>query len=76
MIKPVHPIITELKAIRRSQGVSQDAIGAAMGNDEHSKTINRLETGRHNPMLATITGWADALDYELVLRPKTPKPKD
>jgi len=76
MIRPTHPIITELKAIRCSQKVSQDAVGAAMGNDEHSKTINRLETGRQNPMLGTLTRWADALDYELVLRPKAPKLKD
>lgn len=61
-------IIKQLRKIRRDQELSQDAVEAvaALG-DGH---ISQLERGRRTPNLNTLTSWADALGYQIVLRPK------
>ncbi len=68
MVKPVHPIITELKAIRRSQKVSQDAVGFALGIQQ--AVISEWESGDHNPQLHSLSKWADTLGYDVVLKLK------
>jgi transcriptional regulator with XRE-family HTH domain len=62
-------IISELRKIREEQKCSQDALSALTGINSRSY-MNSLENGWRNPSLMTLTKWADALGYELTLRPK------
>ena len=63
-------IINELRKIREEQKCSQDALSALTGINSRSY-MNSLENGWRNPSLATLTKWADALGYEVALRPKS-----
>ena len=62
-------IIKQLKEIRKGERLSQDALAAALGMNSQSG-ISALERGIRSPTLFTLTCWADALGYELALRPK------
>jgi transcriptional regulator with XRE-family HTH domain len=64
-----HPIVKELKKIRREQRCSQDALGALSGINSRSH-INKLESGRTSPTLMTLAKWADVLGYEIALKAK------
>ena len=66
-----HPIMTDLRRIRQAGRISQDAVAAAIGNGSHA-IISRLELGTHDGLLSTVSKFADALGYELVLRRKEP----
>jgi transcriptional regulator with XRE-family HTH domain len=61
-------IVKQLRKIRRDQEISQDALAAAAGMAKGH--ISGLERGQRNPALTTLTNWAGALGYEIVLRPK------
>ena len=63
-----HPIITELRRIRKESRMSQDAVAAALGKD--STQITNYERGHQSPRISLIADWADTLGYELVLQPK------
>jgi|GEM_PF-4493160 len=62
-------IVAELRKIREEQKCSQDALSLLSGINSRSY-MNSLENGWRNPTLTTLTKWADALGYELALRPK------
>ncbi len=68
MGKPVHPLIGELREIRKSQRLSQDAVGAAIGKVATAMTA--YESGQHSPKIDTLCQWADTLGYDVVLKPK------
>lgn len=62
-------IIADLRNIRVEQNLSQEALAASIGMNSQSGICN-WEKGRRSPTLVTLTCWADALGYELTLRPK------
>jgi transcriptional regulator with XRE-family HTH domain len=65
-MKP-HTIMIDLREIREANKLSQQEIGDAAGYDRFS--ILRYECGRRDPGLTTVSNWAQALGYEIVLRP-------
>jgi transcriptional regulator with XRE-family HTH domain len=66
-MKP-HNLIADLRKIRQDSRISQDAIGAALGSPRN--VITEWELGQHSPKISTLSAWADALGYEIVLQPK------
>lgn len=63
-------IIEELRKARVNSGMAQVDLSCASGYDR--VTIARYESGyRVPPQLQMICNWAEALGYELTLRPKT-----
>jgi transcriptional regulator with XRE-family HTH domain len=60
-----HPIVAELRKIRRAKEISQDAVGAALG--KCSSQVSFYESGTNSPKLAMICSWADFLGYEIKL---------
>jgi predicted transcriptional regulator len=67
-----HPILADLRRIRKESGLSQETMAAAIRMSSGQTFISRLENGRHDPLLVTVSNWADALGYELVLRRREP----
>jgi predicted transcriptional regulator len=61
-----HPIIQQLRMERRAREISQLAIATEIGVGQHS--LARHENGHHLPRLDTVSEWAAALGYELVLK--------
>lgn len=66
-----HPIVQELRRIRRDSKLSQGALANTIGINQNS--IAYRETGRVSPLLSHLSAWAEALGYELALRPKDGK---
>ncbi|MEH2539453.1 MULTISPECIES: helix-turn-helix domain-containing protein [unclassified Bradyrhizobium] len=62
-------ILTSLRDIRKANNISQESLAVSIGMNSQSG-ISGLERGIRSPTLATLTIWAEALGYELVLRPK------
>ncbi len=62
----IDPLIGQLRKIREDQRCSQDALSLIFGDNARSY-MSHLEAGRRSPRLDTLTRWADALGYELVL---------
>jgi DNA-binding XRE family transcriptional regulator len=64
-------VIAQLREARRQMKLSQEALAAKLGMTVNSgSTISRFESETYNPTLARLVEWADALGYELALRPK------
>lgn len=63
-------ILDDLRSLRLEQGLSQEALTERLGLQSQSG-FSRLERGFHSPTLVTLSNWADALGYEVVLRPKS-----
>lgn len=61
-------IVKQLRKIRREQELDQSEVAALAGL--YPNHISQLETGRRAPTLPTLSMWANALGYELTLRPK------
>lgn len=62
------PILDALRQTREAKGMSQKTLAAKVGvNAAH---ISRIETGRLNPTLATLTEIARALEMEIMLVPR------
>jgi len=62
------PILEALRQTRKAKGISQKVLAAKVGvNAAH---ISRIETGRLNPTLATLTEIARALEMEIMLVPR------
>lgn len=61
-----HPIITQLRMERRTREISQDSMAAMTGY--HRVQIVQYENGYNSPKLETVSNWAEALGYELVLK--------
>jgi DNA-binding XRE family transcriptional regulator len=57
-------LVTRLKAVRESQGLTLAQVAERMGIDPPA--LSRLETGKMlNPTLATLHKWAEALEQKL-----------
>lgn len=63
-----HKILLELRAIRIAEGISQADMADAIQMPSGQPYIARIENGGHDPLLATVSDWANALGYELTLR--------
>jgi transcriptional regulator with XRE-family HTH domain len=61
-------ILDELRELRVAAKRSQEDISYATGY--HRSQIIRYEARTHTPRLDAVCNWAEALGYELVLRPK------
>jgi DNA-binding XRE family transcriptional regulator len=70
MIRPAQPLIQQLAQIRTRRCLSQKAAGRLAGISH--RTIREWENGHRDPLWA-VRCYADALGYELALRPKTRK---
>ncbi len=66
-----HPIVKELRRIRLDNKMSQCALASDL--DIGQNVLSFREMGRVSPQLNTLSEWADALGYELTLKPKLPK---
>lgn len=64
-------IVKQLRKIRRDKELDQQEVAAIAGL--YQNHISQLETGRRVPTLQTLNLWANALGYELTLRPKERK---
>lgn len=62
-------LVKQLRQIRQDKQISQDAVNCILGNNSNGY-VSILETRRRDPKLTTLCKWADALGYEVVLRPK------
>jgi transcriptional regulator with XRE-family HTH domain len=62
-----HPIVQELRAVRRAWKKPLEEIAELSGY--HRGQLSGYENGAHVPNLRTLGNWAQALGYELVLRP-------
>ena len=54
-----------LREIRSKAGVTQVELGKRLGMPYQN--ISRLETGRHEPSLSTVSAYVRALGWELVM---------
>ena len=66
-----NPILVQLMVIRVNSGLSQRAVGRALGM--HGSTVYQWEVDGRNITLNSAMSYADVLGYELVLLPKEPK---
>ena len=66
-----HPIVKELRRIRIESKLSQVELACDMGVGQN--VLSFREMGRVSPQLNTLSEWAEALGYELTLKPKLPK---
>lgn len=62
-------IIKQLRDIRKKERCSQEALALAMGVKSQT-WVSNLERDGRSPTLDTLTRWADALGYRLVLERK------
>jgi transcriptional regulator with XRE-family HTH domain len=60
-------IIKQLRKIRRDREIGQQDLAADAGL--YQNHISQLECGRRSPTLVTLNQWANALGYEVTLRP-------
>lgn len=62
-------ILDDLRSARLERNMSQEDLAIQLGLQSQSG-FSRLERGYHSPTLVTLSNWADALGYEVTLRPK------
>lgn len=76
MARQPHPLITQLRAARKAQGLTQAAVATRAGYS--APHIGNGEAGHVAPSLDTLTDWAAALGYDLTLTPRagTGQPTD
>ena len=61
-------VIQQLRQLRINQGVTQEQLAAKAGY--YRSTVERWENGKHSPSDRALTDLAQALGYDLVLRPR------
>lgn len=68
MARLPHPLITQLRAARKAQRLTQ---GVVAKRAHYSLSfLSNCEVGNTTPSLDTLTAWAAALGYDLVLTPR------
>lgn len=65
--RPVHPIITRLRAAREAQGMSRPYVAALSGLSVHA--IEGWEWGERSPVLDNLTAYAAVVGMDLTLTP-------
>lgn len=63
---PSDPILAVLRAERRRQGLSQEALAQRLGRTTY-QTIWQWENEINSPQLTNLRAWAEALGYAVVL---------
>lgn len=63
-------ILDDLRNARLEQNISQQDLVLKLGMQGQSG-ISALERGIRSPTLVTLSNWANALGYEISLRPKS-----
>jgi transcriptional regulator with XRE-family HTH domain len=63
-------VIGALKEIRLAWGLSREDLSERCGVSP--RAIYYVEAGHRSPTLETLELWADALGYEITLKPKGP----
>jgi len=64
--KQPHPVVTELRRIRRERGISQLKIASMLGIDR--QRIYKLELGwTHHPSITLIARYAEILGVEITV---------
>jgi transcriptional regulator with XRE-family HTH domain len=58
-----------LRTLRRQRGLSQRALAARAGVEQHH--LSTIENDRTNPTIATVARIADAIGYDLTFTPRT-----
>lgn len=66
-IRRIHPIVTQLTIERKRRRLKQSSVAARAGCSD--KSISSRELGDDRPSLDSVTTWAGALGYRLVLVP-------
>ena len=64
----LHPVIGELRAVRRAWKLSQTELGYKSGIGR--TFISMVENGHVRASFVNVVQWADTLGYEIVLKPK------
>jgi transcriptional regulator with XRE-family HTH domain len=62
------PIIEQLKNLRISLDMTQQAVAQLMGAKQ--SMVSEWESGNKQPRLASLHRWAEALGYDLTLTPR------
>lgn len=65
----IHPVIQELVMERRAWQLDQEEFAERIGMSRTS--MCNFERGLGHPSLLTLSEWADALGFEVVLRRKS-----
>lgn len=65
-------ILSQIKAARLRQGLSQAELGQKLGVPQSH--VSKIEQGNSDPRLSTISDMAQMLDQELVLVPRAMLP--
>ena len=71
--KKVHPVIDELRAIRNSRKMSLAKLADKVGYD--IGVFCSVERGRSRCRFEVLAAWAQALGYDIVLKPKDEEQK-
>lgn len=66
------PLVEHYRQRREALGLSQTEIAATLGTRQTA--ISEMERARWSPTLVTLRRWAEALDCDLILRPRSPSP--
>jgi transcriptional regulator with XRE-family HTH domain len=67
-VRPEYEVLDEFLKIRAAKGLTQSQIAEKIGTTQ--SVIARLESGKskHSPSIATLSRYAEALDYQLEIR--------
>ena len=68
MNKGTHPIVAQLRSVRRSRDILQRDLEARTGYQR--ERLSQWEQGHRVPNLTHLTDWANALGYDVVLQPR------
>lgn len=68
--RPVHALIAELMEVRRAWRLTQAEVAERSGVSH--RTVSETELGNSSPHFDNLCLMADALGYEITLRPKQP----
>lgn len=64
-IRPLDPLIYDLRKLRYRKNISQPEMARRMGYDV--KTLKNVEAGKSTPKFAFVTTWAAALGVKLTI---------
>lgn len=67
--RSVHKIVAALTEIRQAWKYPVSRIAEKVGST--GRQLYKCEAGEADPKLSLLVKWADAMGYELVLRPKS-----
>lgn len=69
----IFKVIATLREIRKTQGLKQKEVAAAMGTTQSA--VSKIEGGASDPQLTTLLRYARALNTRVLLRPVIDQPR-